>query len=369
MLHVRRELAVSERRACRVVGQPRSTQRHPSKRPSADRALVARLLQIARDYPRYGYRRAWAVLRGEGWAVNRKRIHRLWREAGLQVPQKARKRRRVTGGTTGENSTVRLAPQHPNHVWSYDFVFDATEDGRALKLLTVLDEYTRECLALVVGRSLTSRHVVATLAQLIGERGAPGVVRSNPTHRRWVGGGEFIAHRVAAYLHASTSDAKHIDPGAPWQNGCAESFNPPASAGREAPRRTAGPGALRLARRGGRAHRAVAPSLQRIAAAQRARLPFTGRVCGHSHPPTGAGTVIDAGTKNGGRSRPSRISWRLPQRTSRTEPGTCWPFGAPSGIRWRRVVPTPPGLGSCAHPGACGPDRGVPSRQRRRDPP
>lgn len=225
MLHVRRELAVSERRACRVVGQPRSTQRHPTKRPAADRALVARLLHIARDYPRYGYRRAWAVLRGEGWAVNRKRIHRLWRQAGLQVPQKARKRRRVAGGATGENSTVRLAPQHPNHVWSYDFVFDATEDGRALKLLTVLDEYTRECLALVVGRSLTSRHVVATLAQLIGKRGAPGVVRSD-------NGGEFIAHRVAAYLHASKSDAKHIDPGAPWQNGYAESFNPPASAGR-----------------------------------------------------------------------------------------------------------------------------------------
>lgn len=218
MLHVRRELAVSERRACRVVGQPRSTQRHSPKRPAADRALVARLLQIARDYPRYGYRRAWAVLRGEGWAVNRKRIHRLWREAGLQVPQKARKRRRVAGGATGENSTVRLAPQHPNHVWSYDFVFDATEDGRALKLLTVLDEYTRECLALVVGRSLTSRHVVATLAQLIGERGAPGIVRSD-------NGGEFIAHRVAAYLHASKSNAKHIDPGSPWQNGYAESFN------------------------------------------------------------------------------------------------------------------------------------------------
>ncbi len=213
---------MSERRACRVVGHPRSTHRYAPERPAKDRALVARLLRLARDHPRYGYRRAWAVLRGEGWAVNRKRVHRLWREAGLQVPQKTQKRRRVG---TGENSTVRLAPERPNHVWCYDFVFDATEDGRALKLLPVLDEYTRECLALVVGRSLTSQHVVATLDRLIaplplgrGQRGAPTFVRSD-------NGSEFIAHRVGAYLLAAESDTKHIDPGAPWQNGYSESFN------------------------------------------------------------------------------------------------------------------------------------------------
>ena len=206
---------MSERRACRVVGQPRSTHRYEPERPAKDRALISRLLQLARDHPRYGYRRAWAVLRGEGWAVNRKRVHRLWREAGLQVPQRTRKRRRVG---TGENSTVRLAPERPNHVWCYDFVFDATDDGRALKVLTVLDEYTRECLALVVGRSLTSRHVVATLDRLVAERGAPSFVRSD-------NGSEFIAHRVAGYLHAAETDAKHVDPGAPWQNGYSESFN------------------------------------------------------------------------------------------------------------------------------------------------
>ena len=158
------------------------------------------------------------MLRGDGWAVNKKRVHRLWREAGLQVPQKTRKRRRVAGAGSGENSTVRLAPERPNHVWCYDFVFDATEDGRALKLLPVLDEYTRECLALVVGRSLTSHHVVATLARLIAERGAPTFVRSD-------NGSEFIAHQVGAYLLAAESDTKHIDPGAPWQNGYSESFN------------------------------------------------------------------------------------------------------------------------------------------------
>ncbi len=112
--HVQRQLGVSERRACRVVGQPRSTHRYTPERPAQDRALVARLLQLSRQHPRYGYRRAWAVLRGQGWAVNKKRVHRLWREAGLQVPQKAQKRRRAG---TGENSTVRLAPEHPNHIW------------------------------------------------------------------------------------------------------------------------------------------------------------------------------------------------------------------------------------------------------------
>lgn len=108
---------MSERRACRVVGQPRSTHRYAPERPGKDGALVARLLRVARGHPRYGYHRAWAVLRGEGWAVNRKRVHRLWREAGLQVPQKRQKRRRLAGAS-GENSTVRLAPERPNHVWA-----------------------------------------------------------------------------------------------------------------------------------------------------------------------------------------------------------------------------------------------------------
>jgi transposase InsO family protein len=171
--------------------------------------------EIARANPRYGYRRAWAVLRDEGWVVNRKRVDRLWREAGLKVPQKTQKRRRVG---TGENSTVRLAPERPNHIWCYDFVFDATEDGRTLKLLPILDEYTRECLALVVGRSLTSHHVVATLDRLIAERGAPIFVRSD-------NGSEFIAHRVVTHLLASASTTKHVDPGSPWQNGYSESFN------------------------------------------------------------------------------------------------------------------------------------------------
>lgn len=173
--------------------------------------------ELAREHPRYGYRRVWALLRGEGWEVNRKRVHRLWREAGLRVPQKAQKRSRI-GGSVGENGTVRLAPAYPNHVWSYDFVFDRTEDGRPLKLLPILDEHTRECLALVVSRSITSRRVVAELDRLIAERGAPAFVRSD-------NGPEFVATAVKAHLAASGSEARFIDPGSPWQNAYVESFN------------------------------------------------------------------------------------------------------------------------------------------------
>ena len=179
---------------------------------------MTRLLEIARRYPRYGHRRAWALLRRDGWAVNKKRVHRLWRETGLQVQKRRQKRRRLAGSVTGANSTVRLAPERPNHVWCYDFVFDATEDGRALKLLPILDEYTRECLALIVGRSLTSHDVIATLDRVIAERGAPTYVRSD-------NGSEFIAHEVGAHLLVADSVTKHIDPGAPWQNGYSESFN------------------------------------------------------------------------------------------------------------------------------------------------
>lgn len=176
---------------------------------------MRRLCEIARAHPRYGYRRVWALLRRAGWQVNKKRVHRLWRACGLKVPQKTHKRRRVG---SGENSTVRLAPTHPNHVWSYDFVFDATDDGRTLKVLTMIDEYTRECLALVVSRSITSRHLIAVLDRLIEQRGAPVFVRSD-------NGPEFIAERVKAHLVAVESQTRHIDPGAPWQNGFAESFN------------------------------------------------------------------------------------------------------------------------------------------------
>lgn len=176
---------------------------------------MRRIRELSRRHPRYGYRRITVLLRREGVAVNRKRVHRLWRQAGLQVPQRQRKRRRVV---TGENGTVRLRPTYRNHVWSYDFLFDATERRSRLKIMSVLDEYTRECLALVVARSITNREVIACLARLMAVRGAPAFVRSD-------NGPEFIARAVQAHLRASNADTRFIDPGAPWQNAYTESFN------------------------------------------------------------------------------------------------------------------------------------------------
>ena len=124
--------------------------------------------ELAEEHPRFGYRRITALLRREGWQIDPKRLHRLWRQAGLQVRRKQRKRRRVT---TGENSAIKLKPLYPNHVWSYDFLFDTTENGRTIKLMPILDEYTRECLSIVVDRSITSQRVIEELRRLIAERG------------------------------------------------------------------------------------------------------------------------------------------------------------------------------------------------------
>lgn len=149
-------LGVSERRACRVLGQARSTQRYQSKRTERDADLTEQIRALAPQNLRYGYRRIAALLRQGGWSVNLKRVYRLWRLTDMQVPQKQRKRRRIEG-TEG---AVRLAATYPNHVWSYDFLFDTTENGHTVKLLAVVDEYTRECLALEAARSIKSRDVI-----------------------------------------------------------------------------------------------------------------------------------------------------------------------------------------------------------------
>ena len=171
--------------------------------------------ELAQEHPRFGYRRITALLKREHWQIDPKRLHRLWRQAGLQIQRKQRKRRRVT---TGENSTIKLKPLYPNHVWSYDFLFDTTENGRTIKLMPILDEYTRECLSIVVDRSITSQRVIEELRRLIAERGAPTFVRSD-------NGPEFIAEAVKRHLKASGVQTCFIDPGAPWQNGYLESFN------------------------------------------------------------------------------------------------------------------------------------------------
>jgi transposase InsO family protein len=173
------------------------------------------MLEFSRENPRYGYRRVWALLRREGWAVNRKRVQRLWREAGLKVPQKQHKSRRLSGSS--ENSVTRRRAEHPGHVWSYDFAMDATEDGRRLKLMPVVEEYTRECLALPTERSITASEVIQTLAYLFAERGAPQYPRSD-------NGPEFIANAVKEWLASSGVKTLYIGPGSPWENAYSETF-------------------------------------------------------------------------------------------------------------------------------------------------
>ena len=161
---------VPQRRACRVLGQPRSTQRQRPKAQEKERRLVQRLLELVRQHPRFGYRRIWARLRREGWRVNRKRVYRLWRQQGLKVPRKQRKRRRLGSSA---NSCARRRPEYKGHVWAWDFFHDRTSDGRPLKWLTLVDEYTRECLALEVGRGMTAVKVSEVLAAVVrGARGA-----------------------------------------------------------------------------------------------------------------------------------------------------------------------------------------------------
>jgi putative transposase len=214
--HLQQRFRVSERRACRVVGQPRSSQRHVSEKVTKDAALSERIVSISRENPRYGYRRVWALLRREGREVNKKRVQRLWREADLKVPAKQHKRRRRSEGSSHNGCTKRRA-QYPGHVWSYDFAMDSTEDGRRLKLMPVVDEYSRECLSLEVERSITAEEVVDTLRRLFIERGAPKYIRSD-------NGPEFIAEAVKRWLALCEVGTLYIEPGAPWENAYSETF-------------------------------------------------------------------------------------------------------------------------------------------------
>jgi len=172
---VREPLAVSERRACRVLGQVRRTQRYASKVADDETALTANIVSLASHYGRYGYRRITAMLRTDGWGVNHKRVERIWRQEGLKVPARQPERGRLW---LNDGSCIRLRPEHRNHVWAYDFVFDRTREGRPLKLLNVVDEFTRECLAIEVARKQSSRDVLRTLAKLMLRYGVPKHIRS-----------------------------------------------------------------------------------------------------------------------------------------------------------------------------------------------
>jgi len=206
---------VSERRACEVVGQPRSSQRYQAQVRDDEPRLVTRMLELARQYPRYGYRFITAKLKQDGWDVNAKRIYRLWRREGLKVPKKKRKKRRLG---TSENGCFRRKAEQKNDVWCWDFVFDHTTHGSQLKWLSIVDEYTRECLCLKVDRSITSEDVIDTLAELFAMRGVPRHIRSD-------NGPEFIAQAIRRWFDQLGIEALYIEPGSPWQNGYAESFH------------------------------------------------------------------------------------------------------------------------------------------------
>ena len=208
-------LGVSERRACRVIGQHRSTQRKPPTGRHDEDALTRDIIRLAERYGRYGYRRITALLNASGWHVNVKRVYRIWRREGLKVPMKHPKRGRLW---LNDGSCVRLRPERPNHVWFYDFVQDRTHDGKAYRMLCVIDEHTRECLAIRVERRLNAQIVLEVLAELFLEHGPPEHIRSD-------NGPEFVATALREWLGRLGVKTLYIEPGSPWENGYCESFN------------------------------------------------------------------------------------------------------------------------------------------------
>jgi transposase InsO family protein len=213
--HVVREIGISERRACAVLGQHRSTQRTVPRGAEDEARLTAEIIELAKRYGRYGYRRIAALLRNAGWSVNRKRVERIWRREGLKVPQRQPRRGRLW---LADGSCIRLRPEHANHVWAYDFVEDRTRDGRKLRMLCVVDEFTREALAIRVARQLTSSDVIDVLADLFIARGAPAHIRSDQ-------GPEFVAEAVKGWIEGVGARTAYIEKPSPWENGYVESFN------------------------------------------------------------------------------------------------------------------------------------------------
>lgn len=215
MDRARDKLGVSERRACSVIGQARSTQRRTIVKRADEDALTQAVIRLAGEYGRYGYRRITALLHAEGWHVNHKRVARIWRREGLKVPMKQPKRGRLW---LNDGSCIRLRPSWKNHVWAYDFVHDRTKDGRSFRMLTIIDEYSRECLGIVTKRKLKSGDVLEALENLFIDRGMPDHIRSD-------NGSEFTAIAVREWLEKMEVKPTYIEPGSPWENGYNESFN------------------------------------------------------------------------------------------------------------------------------------------------
>jgi len=212
---VRRTLDLPERRVCRVLGQHRSTHRKVPRGREDEARLTADIIELARQYGRYGYRRITGFLRRAGWLVNAKRVERIWRREGLKVPARQPKRSRLW---LNDGSCIRLRAERADHVWSYDFLEDRTHDGRKYRMLNVVDEFTRECLAIRIDRRLKSTDVIDVLSDLFIMRGVPEHIRSD-------NGPEFIAKAVQKWIRAVGSRTAYIAPGSPWENGYIESFN------------------------------------------------------------------------------------------------------------------------------------------------
>jgi len=213
--HAQEAYGLAERHACRLLGQGRGTQRYEGVARSDEGALTKAVIALATKYGRYGYRRITALLRTAGWRVGKDCVQRIWRREGLKVPQKQKPRARLW---LNDGSCVRLRPVRPNHVWSYDFVSAITHDGRALRILTLIDEYTRECLAIRVARRLASREVIETLADVMLWRGVPEYIRSD-------NGPEFLAQELRQWLGKLRTGTLYIERGSAWENGYCESFN------------------------------------------------------------------------------------------------------------------------------------------------
>jgi len=214
--HLQGTFTVSERRAARVVSVSRSTLRYEAKIPDDELRLLVRMEVLVRKHPRYGYRRIGDLLRREGFRANPKRVYRLWRREGYRVPRCQHKRRRLG---TSENACHRRRPEHKNHIWALDFIFDRDEHGRSLKWLSVVDEYTRVCPTLLCERSITATDVIDELIRLMKTRGIPEHIRSD-------NGPEFIANAIRAWLAQANVGALYVEPGAPWRTATSKASTP-----------------------------------------------------------------------------------------------------------------------------------------------
>jgi putative transposase len=213
--HLCDTLKVSVRRACLTLGLPRSTFNYVPTASYIESPLTSRIIDLATQYGRYGYRRVTALLNIEGWQVNHKRVERIWRHEGLKVPSKQPARRRLW---LNDGSCIRRRALYPDHVWTYDFVLHHTHDGRKFRILTLIDEYTRQCLAIDIARRMNHETVMERLAEIFTRRGVPTFIRSD-------NGSEFTADNIRKWLKKVGVQTLYITPGSPWENGYIESFN------------------------------------------------------------------------------------------------------------------------------------------------